>query len=389
MQIVQRRSDDSQHSNLQTYFNALYPDVTPSNIVYGISRFYSSFNFIKYMEYLKDTYDIEIDENKSIKYPDKNIVTIDTYIHIKDKKLILYMSLGNGMVLSNLATYLFNNIDSDDDADEDDCEEDCNVYFKMSYDANTFTSKDVEEFIKNINRFASNPKAVNNKKKLNILIRGYDGFDAEEHNIVSKIDDITKYYNDNVLSENDKITKFLKSEDSGLVLLHGEKGTGKTSYIRHLINSVDKKFIYVPESFFTNFTDPGFMSYLSTLKDSVIILEDCEDLLCKRDSGRTSLIADILNFSDGLLSDVFQLKFICTFNCDLNKLDDAITRKGRLISNIEFDKLKVDKANALLKELNIENDNKKDLPLCDIFNYEELKKELAAKPDKDKRRIGF
>ena len=80
MQIVQRRSDDSQHSNLQTYFNALYPDVTPSNIVYGISRFYSSFNFIKYMEYLKDTYDIEIDENKSIKYPDKNIVTIDTYI---------------------------------------------------------------------------------------------------------------------------------------------------------------------------------------------------------------------------------------------------------------------------------------------------------------------
>ena len=62
------------------------------------------------------------------------------------------MSFGNGMVLSNLATYLFNNIDGDDDADEDDCEEDCNVYFKMSYDANTFTSKDVEEFIKNINR---------------------------------------------------------------------------------------------------------------------------------------------------------------------------------------------------------------------------------------------
>lgn len=194
---------------------------------------------------------------------------------------------------------------------------------------------------------------------------------------VKEIDlDINKQYNDTFVKESEKIDAFIAQEDkSGLIILHGEKGTGKSSYIKKLINShPERKFIFVQTAMLGLLDSPTFSSFLCSLHDSVIILEDCENIVVSRKSHKgNSGVATILNMSDGLLSDGLGIKFICTFNEDISNIDEALLRKGRLVSKYEFTALEPEKANALLAELYpgknyVEN---KALTLADIYNYED------------------
>ena len=88
---------------------------------------------------------------------------------------------------------------------------------------------------------------------------------------------------------------------------------------------------------------------------------------------------------DGLLSDVFNIKIIATFNEDIKKVDDALLRKGRLIYRYEFKELSVEKTNKLLKSLKINHEATEPMTLADIFNFE---KEIGD-VEKSKRQIGF
>jgi hypothetical protein len=163
---------------------------------------------------------------------------------------------------------------------------------------------------------------------------------------------IARQYNDDFAIQDEKIQKFIKEKDnSGLVILHGTKGTGKTTYIRHLISSnPERKFVFVPAGLIELLGQPGFQSFLLSLSNHVIILEDCENALRDRKmNGNASSVSILLNMSDGLLSDGLGIKFICTFNEDIKDMDEAITRKGRLVAKYEFKALNVEKSNNLLK----------------------------------------
>ena len=96
--------------------------------------------------------------------------------------------------------------------------------------------------------------------------------------------------------------------------------------------------------------EPSFGSFLITLNNHVIVLEDCENAIRDRkQSGSASAVSLLLNMTDGLLSDDLGMKFICTFNEDMKNIDSALLRKGRLMSKYEFKALQVDKAEKLLK----------------------------------------
>jgi len=166
--------------------------------------------------------------------------------------------------------------------------------------------------------------------------------------------DIKKQYNDD-FPENDGIIRdFIDEENkSGLLILHGPKGTGKTTYIRNLISSYpNKKFVFIPSGLITMFGEPSFGNFLLSLSNSIIILEDCEGVIRSRKStGSSSAVSLLLNMGDGLMSDDLGIKFICTFNDDFKNIDEALLRKGRLACMYEFKNLKSDKANALIKEV--------------------------------------
>jgi hypothetical protein len=73
--------------------------------------------------------------------------------------------------------------------------------------------------------------------------------------------------------------------------------------------------------------------------------------------------------SDGLMSDIFNGKFICTFNCDIGNVDDAVLRKGRCIAQYEFGKLDKKKVEVLMKELGHDLPEYEDMTHADIYNY--------------------
>lgn len=183
---------------------------------------------------------------------------------------------------------------------------------------------------------------------------------------------INELYNDSFNKEDEKIQNFIKTEDkSGLVILHGPKGTGKSTYIKHLASSnPERKFVFVPANLISMFGDPAFGSFLSTLNNHVIVLEDCENVIKDRkQSGSASAVSLLLNMTDGILSDDLGIKFICTFNDDMKNIDSALLRKGRLISKYEFKPLETEKANKLLLKRGINEESNKPLSLADIFYY--------------------
>lgn len=215
------------------------------------------------------------------------------------------------------------------------------------------------------------------------ICAGQDGYYLDKGRIKCPENfQVEKLYNDSFLLEDVKIKKFIEEEDkSGLVILHGEKGSGKSSYIKYLAHMFpNRKFVFVQPSFIQSLGEPIFGSFLVSLNNHIIILEDCENAIRDRkQNGSASAVSLLLNMTDGILSDDLGIKFICTFNDDMKSIDPALLRKGRLISKYEFKPLNVEKTNALLKERGIDEIVNKPMTLADIFHYEDESYETIKK----------
>lgn len=221
-------------------------------------------------------------------------------------------------------------------------------------------------------------KDENTEGNIYLLSQSSAGFGLSKWEINDVKDyDISKQYNDDFVREDKVITDFMKdNEKSGLIILHGEKGTGKSTYIRHLVNEFkEKKFVFIHSGLISLLGEPSFNNFLISLSDSVIILEDCEDALKSRKSmGSTAAVGILLNMTDGLLADNLKIKFICTFNEDISNIDSALLRKGRLVCKYEFKKLGKEKSNALLNELYPDDASaytEKSMSLADIYNWKD------------------
>ena len=195
---------------------------------------------------------------------------------------------------------------------------------------------------------------------------------------------ISENYNDDFLKVNEDLLKFLNDKETGVALLYGEKGSGKTNFVRNLVTTTNKKYLVITNAVAAHIAEPEFISFLLSQKDSVFILEDCEQILMERESNLFGgAIANILNMSDGLLSDIFNIKFICTFNTSIDRIDKALLRKGRCKINYEFKALKSDKVAKLNEKYKLGIRTIKDMTLAEIYNYSEEKEE------KKTRKIGF
>lgn len=179
--------------------------------------------------------------------------------------------------------------------------------------------------------------------------------------------DIESNYNDDLPHQ--QIVDMVNSEESGIAILHGVPGCGKTSYIRKLIaDNPNRRFVFLDSSTFSSIGDASFIELLTNNKNSVFVVEDCEDLLVSRDTKGNYKISSLLNLSDGVLGDSLNLKFICTFNADITSIDSALLRKGRLKVKYEFGKLNKEKAQALAAKLGKTEEVTEDMALCEVYN---------------------
>ena len=215
-----------------------------------------------------------------------------------------------------------------------------------------------KDFAENLKLKVLEFKAADKEKEfeINIITRESYGLDLKPMEIKPTTLDLNLFYNNDFLPTHEVIVDRLNKEsDKGIVLLHGMPGTGKTTYIRHLIGSVKKKILFVSPAVAHNIMNPEFIDLLIDNPNSILIIEDAENIMMDRRYHSNSSVSNLLNISDGLLSDFLNVQLLCTFNSELSMIDQALLRKGRLIAKYEFGKLTKDKSQALSNHLGFAN----------------------------------
>jgi hypothetical protein len=183
--------------------------------------------------------------------------------------------------------------------------------------------------------------------------------------------DFNIHYNKGFSSIHKTIVNQLNKKDTnGLYLFHGQPGTGKSTYIKYLINQLKKKVIFISPKMAGGLDNLNMTPFLLENRNSVLVIEDAEELITSREELRNSNLSMLLNLTDGLLGESLGIQIIATFNTDVKNIDKALLRKGRLSIIYDFKLLALNRTNALLKKLG--NDIVVEYPLsvADIFNFE-------------------
>lgn len=263
---------------------------------------------------------------------------------------------------------------SDYEDDEEALEEDQDSYRLTQLFYNPTEMLGVNSLLNEICDF--NPSTSN---KIDIIISTTTGYKFEEYDLKVLDVDINTMYNDDFKPVHEHIVDKLENGSKGIVLLHGEPGQGKTQYIKYLTTVIDKKFIFVPINMIEALASPNFIGDLVKNKGGILVIEDCENYIQDRDINNNTVVSSILQITDGILSDLLDIKVICTYNSDSTKVDNALKREGRLIAEYEFKELSDEKAEELAGK---KVEGKK--TLANIFNT------LTYKTNKvETRKIGF
>lgn len=273
--------------------------------------------------------------------------------------------------------------DSSDPSEEDDKLVDVTICF----DGNKSGNLPFEI----IEKFAHNGEGDTKGKILFFEKDSYGEIVLNPYKVASYDLDIADNYNDDFLPVHEKVVGWLgdfSQNNNKLVLFHGVPGSGKTNYIKYLLSqSPEVNKIYIPPHFVQSMADPAFLPIIRREKKSVLIIEDAEKILSKREhTSDNSLISILLNLCDGIMASVLDFKIIATFNVDEDLIDDALKRRGRMFLKYKFDALNEEKTKTLFRKVHNCEPEKKTMTLSEIYNPEN---NFSKKPEPAKMGFGF
>jgi hypothetical protein len=230
-------------------------------------------------------------------------------------------------------------------------------------------------------------KRKHESNNIALVIQTPRGYDTTTFELPDQKLDIELGYGKGFKPIHEKIINTLNQKNGkGLVLLHGTPGTGKTHYLKYIASKIkDKRVLFIPPYLADFITSPEMTPFLIQNSNSILFIEDAERVITDRNNGGANGVSNILNITDGILSDILKIQIVATFNMDKAKIDSALLRKGRLIAEHKFDALPIDDANNLLKHLGKDYVTTKPMTLTEIYNIgeEEYKSEDKYSP------IGF
>jgi hypothetical protein len=256
----------------------------------------------------------------------------------------------------------------------------CILKFDETY-CEAFHPIEMQDFIDELHIFFKpfKKRARREPFEMNILVKNGAYLEFKAMEIKKTKLDLDLFYNDDFKEVDALITKRLnQKDDKGIVLLHGLPGAGKTTYLRYLIGKLKKKVIFLSPNMADSLVNPEFMEMLIDNPNSIVVIEDAENIITDRKISNSSSVSNLLNISDGLLADFLNVQLVCTFNNSLTLVDSALMRKGRLIAKYEFGKLGIEKAKRLSKHLGFDNEIKQPMTIAEIANPNEI--EVDTKP---------
>jgi len=161
--------------------------------------------------------------------------------------------------------------------------------------------------------------------------------------------------------------RFITSNAS-ILLLIGPPGTGKTTFIRGLLNYTQKNAIVTYDEGLLQ-KDYVFARFIED-EVSVMVIEDADNFLRSRTDGN-SMMHRFLNVGDGLIT-VTGKKLIFSTNLpSIKDVDPALVRPGRCFDVLNFDYYKKEEAIKLAEKLGIKFTGEKDVySLAEIFHQQ-------------------
>lgn len=207
------------------------------------------------------------------------------------------------------------------------------------------------------------------------------GYRLKNMEIQVDVNNIEDSYDTNPTTHYELINSYNEHVNKFMVMYNGVPGTGKTYFLKYLSYQFSKHgyiVISIPSGLVARFLDPEFVSFVSSLvndyKKVVFKLEDCESILYSRDSDKQTKpdnVSTLLNLIDGdtFFSSDAKVIFFCTFNTNVDNIDPALMRSGRLFYRYEFKPLSVAKTNAIFDKYKLSHS---DTPLTVAEIYEKV-----------------
>lgn len=254
-----------------------------------------------------------------------------------------------------------------------------NLYVLFSEEQSEF----VQALFEQCKKFIKRPKKTTD---ISLIYSKNGELDTKELHITKPKINFDIHYNENFYPIHIEIVQQINKKDSnGLYLFHGEPGTGKSTYIKYLIYQLKKKVIFISPKMAGELDNINMTSFLLNNRNSVLVIEDAEELIASREDIRNSNLSMLLNLTDGLLGESLGIQIIATFNTDIANIDKALLRKGRLTTIYEFTKLSIARSNALLNILGHKEKVNQPLAITDIFNFSTDTNYIP----KQKKSVGF
>lgn len=232
----------------------------------------------------------------------------------------------------------------------------------------------VDAFIKEVTLLVRKYRQREKRKQyeINLITMGEKGLVLKSMEFKKTKLDLSLYYEDDFTAIDQLIFKRLNTnDDKGIVLLHGIPGSGKTTYLRYLIGRLKKRVLFLSPAVAGNIMQPDFIDLLIDNPNTILVIEDAENIIMDRKTTGNSSVSNLLNLSDGLLADCMNVQVVCTFNSDLSQVDSALMRKGRLIAKYEFGKLSAAKAQSLSEKQGFKTVIQYPMTIAEVMNQHE------------------